>query len=106
MGGHARKAQYPKQVWHPFGGWWAHPRNWKRNTNIVTAIIALIAIPLAYYGETHTVYYQYPYGKIPWRPNLKTFDEDLEERRRAKLAASNNVVANGEEGSEEGEPSL
>ncbi|GJQ08843.1 hypothetical protein GpartN1_g634.t1 [Galdieria partita] len=85
MGGHSRKAQYPKQVWHPFGGWFPHPRNWKRNTNIATLIMALIAIPIVYYAEKHTTYYQYPYHKIPWRPNLKTFDEDLEERRKAKM---------------------
>jgi len=55
MGGHGRKAQYPKQVWHPFGGKFPHPRDWKKHTNIATLIMALTVIPIIYYAEKHTV---------------------------------------------------
>ena len=29
MGG---QHNFPKEVWSPAGGWWADPKNWKRNT--------------------------------------------------------------------------
>ena len=32
------RAQYPKWVWSPAGGWWCNPPNWKRNTAICGAV--------------------------------------------------------------------
>ena len=34
MGGGSEMA-YPKWVWTPAGGWYCHPKQWKRNTAIV-----------------------------------------------------------------------
>ncbi|KDQ56755.1 hypothetical protein JAAARDRAFT_300579 [Jaapia argillacea MUCL 33604] len=41
MGGGARYP-YPKQVWSPSGGWWTRPSNWKANTAIAFAGIAVV----------------------------------------------------------------
>ncbi|KAG2112805.1 hypothetical protein BD769DRAFT_1364397, partial [Suillus cothurnatus] len=40
-GGGARYP-YPKHVWSPTGGWWAHPANWRSNTVITFAGIFAI----------------------------------------------------------------
>ena len=46
MGG-GRKFPYPKYVWSSTGGWWANPKNWKRNT---------IALFVVGWGMTAVVY--------------------------------------------------
>ncbi|KAI9295697.1 hypothetical protein K502DRAFT_207380 [Neoconidiobolus thromboides FSU 785] len=35
--GAVKRYEYPKHVWSPAGGWWAHPKQWRRNTAIVMA---------------------------------------------------------------------
>ena len=41
---------YPKWVWSPTGGWWAHPRAWKRNTFAAYVVFLAINIPIAIHG--------------------------------------------------------
>ncbi|CAM9776298.1 unnamed protein product [Chrysoparadoxa australica] len=44
MGG-GRRYHYPKYVWSPAGGWWADPKNWKRNTMFASALlVGLVAV--------------------------------------------------------------
>jgi hypothetical protein len=43
MGG-GRRFHFPKWVWTPYGGWWADPPKWKRDT-----AIALVAINTTMY---------------------------------------------------------
>jgi hypothetical protein len=38
---------YPTQVWSPTGGWWCHPKLWRRNTVIAFAGIFAVCIPIA-----------------------------------------------------------
>lgn len=60
MGGGGRYP-YPKDVWSPAGGWWPHPRMWKRNTAIVTAGIIAICIPIFIWSEKNMVSFLEPY---------------------------------------------
>lgn len=32
------------QVWSPSGGWWSNPAQWKRNTGIAGAVVAVLAV--------------------------------------------------------------
>ncbi|XP_024379785.1 uncharacterized protein [Physcomitrium patens] len=50
MGGAPHDAHYPgypTQVWSPTGGWWCHPKLWRRNTVIAFAGIFAVCIPIA-----------------------------------------------------------
>lgn len=43
MGGDGGHYAYPKGVWSPAGGWWADPKNWRRNTAVAFLGIAAIS---------------------------------------------------------------
>lgn len=50
MGGAPHDAHYPgypTQVWSPTGGWWCHPKLWRRNTVFAFAGIFAVCIPIA-----------------------------------------------------------
>jgi hypothetical protein len=49
MGGGANPSthNYPTQVWTPTGGWWCHPKYWRRNTVFAFAGIVAVCIPIA-----------------------------------------------------------
>lgn len=49
MGGGANPSthNYPTQVWTPTGGWWCHPKLWRRNTVFAFAGIIAVCIPIA-----------------------------------------------------------
>lgn len=55
MGG-GNKFHYPKWVWTPTGGWWANPRNWRRNT-FATAfcLVAFCQFVVIPWSDAHTV---------------------------------------------------
>jgi hypothetical protein len=69
MGGTPRYP-YPKDVWSPTGGWWAHPRAWRRNTAIATVGIVAVFIPVYIYSERISERPEYAERRIPWRPNV------------------------------------
>jgi len=72
--GSVERFRYPKQVWTPSGGWWPHPRQWKRNTAIIFAATFAMVIPAAIWCENNQRRTP-PFGKIPWRPNVLTREE-------------------------------
>jgi hypothetical protein len=43
------------RVWSPAGGWWAQPKNWKRNTALYLTAVAGISIWIVYFVEPKTV---------------------------------------------------
>jgi hypothetical protein len=55
MGGGPR-VPYPKYVYSPTGGWYANPKNWKRNTAIAGAAIALIGFATFKLSIEHEVF--------------------------------------------------
>ena len=56
MGG-GRRFPFPKSVWSPAGGWWAEPKNWKRNTAIAFVVQAFILYHAYNWAEGKTVYF-------------------------------------------------
>ena len=75
----------PTQVWTPYGGWWANPKHWKRNTGFAGVGIATAAIFLFRVGcevERRPVA---PYKHIPsqrWCKHAKIDDPSLWRRRK------------------------
>eukprot|EP00179_Madagascaria_erythrocladioides_P003515 CAMPEP_0198320124 /NCGR_PEP_ID=MMETSP1450-20131203/9118_1 /TAXON_ID=753684 ORGANISM="Madagascaria erythrocladiodes, Strain CCMP3234" /NCGR_SAMPLE_ID=MMETSP1450 /ASSEMBLY_ACC=CAM_ASM_001115 /LENGTH=73 /DNA_ID=CAMNT_0044023561 /DNA_START=113 /DNA_END=334 /DNA_ORIENTATION=+ len=65
---------YPKDVWSPSGGWWPHPRMWKRNTAIGSAMIFALMVPLWTWSNNNEERTP-PRRAIPWRPDLKPESE-------------------------------
>ena len=57
MGG-GRRFPFPKSVWSPAGGWWAEPKNWKRNTAIAFVVQAIILYHAYNWAESKTVDYK------------------------------------------------
>mmetsp|Transcript_25416 Transcript_25416/g.37476 ORF Transcript_25416/g.37476 Transcript_25416/m.37476 type:complete len:81 (-) Transcript_25416:123-365(-) len=67
MGG-GRRFPFPKYVWTPYGGWWADPKNWKRNTAFVMIGGWGISAIMYYFAEKNTLHYAReapPYQFIP-----------------------------------------
>ena len=51
MGG-GTKIRFPSHVWTPTGGWYANPKNWKRNTMVVAGGIAFLSFLIYRKGES------------------------------------------------------
>ena len=54
MGG-GRRFLFPKWVWTPYGGWWADPPKWKRDTAIAFATINTIIYFVYQWSDKHMV---------------------------------------------------
>ncbi|KAJ1728875.1 hypothetical protein LPJ61_003804 [Coemansia biformis] len=65
---------YPKHVWSPSGGWWAQPKQWKRNTLIVgagiTAFMAFVFVKSAEL-EQRTLYPRVWIPSMIWSKQFK-----------------------------------
>lgn len=58
-------AQYPKWVWSYYGGWYAAPENYIRNTIITGSLIATLASIGFYYSSQIETRHSYPHFWIP-----------------------------------------
>ncbi|KAJ8902028.1 hypothetical protein NDN08_004229 [Rhodosorus marinus] len=63
--------RFPKDIYAPTGQFWANPRNWRRNTALSIAGMAVAYLWLIKVGMDHEVLARPPRKKVPWRPNLK-----------------------------------
>ncbi|KAK4533217.1 hypothetical protein CCYA_CCYA16G4099 [Cyanidiococcus yangmingshanensis] len=83
MGGTPRYP-YPRDVWSPMGGWWPHPRAWRRNTAIAAFGIVLVLTPVFIYSERIGERPAYAKRRIPWRPNVPVRDGAAQEAESSR----------------------
>lgn len=59
MGNHIPAPQnripYPKDVWSPTGGWYANPKNWRRNTAFAFAFVIVSSALVFKFSADHEV---------------------------------------------------
>eukprot|EP00429_Kryptoperidinium_foliaceum_P009399 CAMPEP_0176007268 /NCGR_PEP_ID=MMETSP0120_2-20121206/3145_1 /TAXON_ID=160619 /ORGANISM="Kryptoperidinium foliaceum, Strain CCMP 1326" /LENGTH=78 /DNA_ID=CAMNT_0017340023 /DNA_START=84 /DNA_END=320 /DNA_ORIENTATION=- len=71
---------YVPKVWTPYGGWWANPANWKRNTGFAGVAIGVIFMGLFSVSAARERRPVAPYKHIPsqmWAKHAKVDDPSL-----------------------------
>ncbi|KAL7750277.1 hypothetical protein RI367_004450 [Sorochytrium milnesiophthora] len=64
MGGGGR-FPYPKWVYSPAGGWWPQPKNWKSNTAVIGAGMAIVLGFAFKFSADNEERHRQPTGWIP-----------------------------------------